>query len=85
MTKLISYATTPPTCETQALDDINKWSCKLLVPSEAISTYQAATQWKDFFFIEDVLSSINSVTTDNSIPIKADVYDCNGVLVKRNF
>lgn len=84
MTKLISYATTPPTCETQALDDINKWSCKLLVPSEAISTYQAATQWKDFFFIEDVLSSINSVTTDNSMPTKADVYNCDGVLVKRN-
>ena len=32
MTKLISRAVTPPTCGSQALDDINKWNCTLSVP-----------------------------------------------------
>ncbi|MBO4403137.1 MAG: insulinase family protein, partial [Bacteroidales bacterium] len=31
VTKLISRAATPPTCGAQALDDINKWNCTLLV------------------------------------------------------
>ena len=34
------------------LDDINKWDCKLFVPEGALATYQAADQWKDFFFAE---------------------------------
>lgn len=52
MTKFISRATTPPVCGTQALDDINKWNCKLQVPEASIPAYQAADQWKNFFFIE---------------------------------
>lgn len=53
MTRLISLAATPPTCDTQALDDINKWNCKLFVPNGCIASYQAADQWKDFFFTEE--------------------------------
>ena len=52
---ITSYATVPPTCGAQALDDINKWSCVLKVPQDYTAAYQAADQWKDFFFIEDVL------------------------------
>ena len=52
MTKLISKAATPPTCGSQALDDINKWSCTLIVPQGCMAAYQQANQWKDFFFIE---------------------------------
>lgn len=53
VTKIFSKAFTPPTCGAQALDDINKWNCKLYVPIGSLNSYQAAGQWKDFFFIEE--------------------------------
>lgn len=58
MTKLVSKATTPPACDSQALDDINKWSCKLYVPAESMETYKAAPQWKEFFFFETGVKDI---------------------------
>ena len=54
VTNLISWASTPPTCGTQALDDINKWVCTLKVPKGVLPAYMAADQWKDFFFIEEM-------------------------------
>lgn len=54
MTKLISHSATPPACGTEALDDINKWNCKLQVPADHITQYQQADQWKEFFFIEEL-------------------------------
>lgn len=33
----------------QALDDINKWECQLFVPTGALTSYQEADQWKEFF------------------------------------
>lgn len=53
VTKVISRADTPPTCGSQALDDINKWNCTLSVPEGHTAAYQAADQWKEFFFIEE--------------------------------
>ena len=53
VTEIISKATTPPTCGTQALDDINKWECKLYVPTGTQTAYSGANQWKDFFFSEE--------------------------------
>jgi len=53
VTEITSKAATPPECGSQALDDINKWNCKLYVPKGSMSSYQAANQWKDFFFIEE--------------------------------
>ena len=79
MTKLISKATTPPTCGTQALDDINKWNCRLQVPAHTLSLYQAAPQWKEFFFIEEA-TGIKGITGDNTSN-KATItssYDLNG-------
>ena len=55
LTTITSHAAVPPICGTQALDDINKWSCTLRVPSGYAAAYQAADQWKEFFFIEDVV------------------------------
>ena len=52
LTSLYSEAATPPTCGTQALEDINKWECTLYVPSENIVQYQTANQWQDFFFVD---------------------------------
>ncbi len=51
LTEIYSTAEVPPTCGSQALEDINKWNCTLYVPQQNIEAYQAANQWKDFFFI----------------------------------
>ena len=56
LTSLISRAAMPPTCGSQALDDINKWKCTLAVPQGYITAYQQADQWKEFFFIEDTIA-----------------------------
>ena len=84
LTKLISYAEVPPTCGTMALDDINKWNCVLQVPKSCLAAYQQADQWKEFFFIEDVLTAIGGVTVDGAVSATADVYSTNGMLIKRN-
>ena len=55
ITSITSHAEVPPTCSEQALDDINKWTCVLKVPQNYASAYQAADQWKEFFYIEDVV------------------------------
>ena len=51
--EIASKAQTPPTCGTQALDDISKWDCTLYVPEGCLAAYQEADQWKDFFFTEE--------------------------------
>ena len=95
MTKLISNATTPPTCGTQALDDINKWTCELVVPQNSLSAYQAADQWKEFFFIsesgiEDIVADGNEISIiaqDGEIIVNGienamvEVYNISGQLV----
>ncbi len=53
MTRLVSRRPVPPTCGIQALDDINKMECTLYVPKGYLSDYQAADQWKEFFFMEE--------------------------------
>ena len=79
-TQLISYATTPPTCGTQALDDINKWNYTLMIPKGTFSVYQAADQWKEFFFIEDIPAAINGVVVDGDDADKnAPVYNLQGM------
>lgn len=53
VTAIISKAQAPPTCDSQALDDINKWTCSLTVPKGCKNSYAAADQWKEFFFVEE--------------------------------
>ena len=88
LTMLISYAEVPPTCGSMALDDINKWECVLRVPQNSLSAYQAADQWKEFFFIEDVHAGINEIEAetegDAQGDVRGDVYSLNGTLLKRN-
>lgn len=81
MTKLISRTVTPPTCGIQALDDINKWSCELYVPQSAVSAYQGAEQWKEFFFIIGTTSDINDILyNDENSPV--EYYNLNDVKVE---
>ncbi len=79
MTKLYSKATVPPTCGTQALDDINKWNCELYVPQASIADYQAADQWKEFFFIKDIESGVEDVIVEELV-----VTVENGEIVVKN-
>ena len=76
LTSITSHAAVPPTCGTQALDDINKWNCVLRVPSGYAAAYQAAEQWKEFFFIEDVVETSVHMPILNSQP--TTVYDLSG-------
>ncbi len=67
VTNIISLAATPPTCESQALDDINKWSCTLNVPQGTIPDYQAADQWRDFFFMDEIQVVLGDFDKDGQI------------------
>ncbi len=82
VTKILTNALIPPTCGTQALDDINKWNCTLYVPNEAKSAYIAAEQWREFFFIEDLPLGINDVAADKDNSNATTVYDLNGRVVE---
>ncbi len=53
MERIYSRSPQPPVCGSQALDDINKWNCVLTVPAGNKAAYQAADQWKEFFFVEE--------------------------------
>ena len=57
MTNLTSYNPIPPVCGSQALDDINKWTCTLHVPSSSDEAYMEAPQWNNFFFVDADLDS----------------------------
>ena len=68
LTKLEAHSATPPACGTEALDDINKWNCTLYVPKESLPAYQAADQWKEFFFIKE-----KEITGIQKTPATAEV------------
>ena len=76
ITQISSEAVVPPTCDINALDDINKWNCKLFVPKASIDAYKQAPQWKEFFFIEGTTGITNTVYNKAEL---ADVYTIDGV------
>ena len=81
VTHLISRAPVPPTCGSQALDDINKWSCKLTVPQGCTAAYQAAPQWKEFFFMEEgeaIITPDEKVTVEMPASGYATFYNSSG-------
>ena len=76
ITQISSKAVVPPTCDINALDDINKWNCKLFVPKANINAYKQAPQWKEFFFIESTTGITNTVYNKAGL---ADVYTIDGI------
>ena len=85
MTRLVSRTAEPPVCGPQALDDINKWTCKLYVPDASIDTYKAADQWKEFFFITtDIAHAVEDggSPADRILSGRVQVFDLSGRQVK---
>ena len=76
MTKIHSNAIIPPICGLEALCDINKDFCELIVPDESVSAYQIADQWKDFTIISTSIEYIENNYKDNTFEIVR--YDING-------
>ena len=85
MTRLVSRTAIPPVCGPQALDDINKWTCKLYVPDASIDAYKAADQWKEFFFITtDIAHAVEDggSPADRILSGRVQVFDLSGRQVK---
>lgn len=79
VSKLYCTAMTPPACQGSALNDINKQTCVLHVPSSALSAYKAALQWKDFLNVISINNGIVMPGTD--LDGHYVVYTINGVKV----
>ena len=82
MEKIICNAITPPTCGTQVFDYIDKNTTTLMVPNGAMSAYQSAAQWSDFFNIEHIPTSIEGVKADARGDGTSPVYNLQGVRVQ---
>ena len=54
MAEITSKTKIPPVCGTNALQDVPKWTCKLYVPCGCQSAYQSASQWSEFYFINEL-------------------------------
>ncbi len=82
VTKIVSKTATPPACGDQALDDINKWSCTLVVPTGCKEAYQVADQWKEFFFLEEGEGGGNPdpINPETKKCAKPAIYYSNGKL-----
>lgn len=84
--EISSKATTPPECGSQALDDINKWDCKLYVPDGCYDAYHNAEQWKEFFFIDEgegtiVIDDEQAVLLgDANNDGEVDIYDIDAIV-----
>ena len=68
-------AVTPPSLGYDVFYEVNKSTCKLVVPDQSISQYKAAEQWKDFLNISDA----EMVTVDES-----EISVENGAIVNRS-
>ena len=55
----------------------------MYVPNEAKSAYQAAAQWQDFFFIEDLPTGIDDIIINDCNDDTPNIYyDLNGRVVE---
>lgn len=79
LTLLVSHATKPPYCGFQALDDINKWECVLMIPIGTLPEYKQADQWKDFFFMEDVVTGITNRHENKKGNPQKEIYNLQGI------
>lgn len=74
LTQIISYASTPPFCDSVAFDEITTSTCTLRVPSGTLKTYKEKYPWKKFIIIDDISVKSASVVQ----PETKSVFDLNG-------
>ena len=79
LTKLVSLAVEPPTCGYGAFLNVDKTTCKLLVPEESINKYKTADQWKEFLNILGY-DGVDDVSVDSQNAVY-EVYNLQGVRV----
>lgn len=72
MANITTFAIVPPTCESSTFADINKNTCKLIVPNGTVDAYKVAEGWKEFFNI----TGLNGISTDTEA--SADYFDLQG-------
>ena len=76
---ITSYATVPPTCGANALYGVDERHCMLRVPIGYAAAYQAADQWKEFFFVEDVVEADTNIEhSESTIQDSQSIYDLSG-------
>ena len=94
--KLIDvYAKMPPFCRNVVFYNVNKQTCKLVVPGKSLEAYKSATTWKDFYNITAGIDGtkadeVKVTATGDEITITGaagdavvEVYGVNGALVYR--
>ena len=67
ITRIISHAPMPPTVGEQGLQDINKISCNLFVPEGSLEDYQEAEQWRDFWYIYELVTLTGITLSQNNL------------------
>ena len=77
--RLVSLADEPPVCDEGAFEEVDKTTCKLLVPEESINKYKAAGQWKEFLDISGC-NGVDDVSVDTPDALY-EVYNLQGVRV----
>ena len=79
-------AVTPPSLGYNVFYNVNKSTCKLVVPDQSISLYKSAMQWRNFLNISDAEMvtvdesgiSVENGTIENRSNQQIDVYSISG-------
>jgi hypothetical protein len=78
LTSVISLATTPPTCDNNVFDEVDKQACRLIVPPGSKEAYQNADGWKDFLTIEEDGETTSVATAKTGNRDMHSVYSIDG-------
>lgn len=77
-----SLAVIPPALGSIVFYNVPTQTIPLYVPGESIEAYKAADQWKDFMFIDDIITGIDDIYTE-TLPAPAEYFNLHGVRVDR--